>query len=736
MKTQTDSVRALARAAAVPDLDALRDELAQVYSQVGNIRSRQQGAISTRLCRWDGQSDDYRKHEKDIGSAAMPYEGAPDVRVPVVDTVVRERVALYVEALMSGEIQAVPIGGLDQGENATKMSRVLKWLRDNRMQRELRREAELLANYVEGDDPGLGILKVWWKRELALELRELSLDDVALELLRVGGFEPDEKGQLPAEAQGAMMDIADLIYNPMRIEEALELMAAAFPSVGKKTLKRAFKDLQRTQQTTLPLPYVKANRPCVASLRFMQDVFFPQDLDDIQRARVIYEREFLSEAELRGKIVGEGWDESFVEEVLEAGPGPSQFDPTTVRFVTSPRGYTRAAQDEQNNLYEIWHANARATDDFGINGIYWTVFSAKVADSWGYHQLLDTAQGDYPYVDFRSEVISRGMENARGTPERTGSFQYEIKVQRDCRGAHTQLSTIPPVRVTQRRGGLEAVLGPMVEVPVRQADDVTWMNPPPFPAASIEMEKAAWLDLNQYLGRMVPGVPSELGQAVLQHDVNRWLEGWKTAWNMIQELQQDYGDELEVQIVAGGPMKKLSREEIRGQFTTTLAFSVRDLNIEFVLTRNQAIAAVLQQDITGQVDRTVIVRAGLRAIDPAIADQAIRDGQQVTMQEVNDEVNAVNMLANGIEAPLRKSGVNAQLRLDTLTKTVLGSPVLARRYQQPQKPEDEYFKKLVENRMKNLQMMIQQYGPGPDNNQAIGRTGTAPLQPAIAGGGE
>lgn len=734
MNTQTDSARALARAAAVPDLDALRSELAQVVSQAGNIRNRQRTAFDTRLCRWEGQSDDYRKHEKDLGEPAKPYEGAPDVRVPIVDMIIRERVALYVEALMSGEIQAQPIGGLDQGENATKMSRVLRWLRDNRLQGELRHEAELLANYIEGDDPGLGILKVWWRRELALELRVLSLDDVGAELLKARGLEPDEQGQLPAGSEGAMLDIADMIYNPLRIDEALQLMAAAFPSVQKATLKRAFRELQKTHQTRLPLPFVKENRPCVAALRYMSDIYFPPDIDDLQRARVIYERERLTEAELRGRILEQGWDESWVDAVLEAGPGDSDFDSMQVNRRGSTRTYVPAGQDETSVLYEIWHATSKATDDYGINGVYWTVFSAKVDDEFGVHQLLDTAAGVYPYVDFRSEIISRGMENARGTPERAGSFQYEVKVQRDCRGAHTQMSTIPPVRVAQRRGGLEAVLGPMVEVPVRQPDDVTWMTPPPFPAASIEMEKATWMDLNQYFGRVMPGVSPDLAQALLQHDVNRWLERWKTAWNMVQELQQEFGDEIDVQVVSGGPMRKLSRDEIRGQFTTTLVFSVRDLNIDFVLARNQAIAAVLQQDITGQVDRTVIVRAGLRAVDPALADQAIRDGGAVTTQEINDETNAVGMLASGIEAPLRKTGINAQLRLDTLTKTIMSSPVLSRRYQQPQTPEDEYFKELVDNRQKNLQFLVQQFGPGPNSNPAIGRQGTAALQPSGAGG--
>lgn len=740
MNQQNDSARTLARAAATPDLDALRTELAAVLSQAGLIRGRQNAAQNTRLCRWDGQSDDYRRHEEDLGRPAAPFEGAPDQRVPVVDMLTRERVALFVEALMAGEIQATPIGGLDQAEGAVKTSRVLRFLRENSLAGELRREAELLCNYQEGDEPGIGVLKICWKREPALEMRDLTLDDVGEKLLEARGIMLPQQGDpaaadgLPPQViqlyQGAIEDTGDLIFNVTREEEAIETMALAFPTVAKRLLKKSLKELRRTQQTTLPLPYVKENRPCVTALRYMRDIFFPSDLDDIQKARAIFELERVSETELRARVHSDGYDENWVEAVIEAGPGAGEADgfrldsAWTRENTISPR----VGDAEADKLFEIWHGYTRASDAYGMPGIYWTVFSDKVDDETGYHDLLDYPDGEYPHVVFRAEIAARGVENTRGVAERAGSMQNDIKLQRDSRGAHTMLSTVPPVRVTQRRGGLEAVLGPMVEVSVRDEKDVTWMNPPQFPAASIEMEKAVWSDVNQYFGRIVPGMPTELAQVLMQNDVNRWLDTWKVVFGKILMLQQEFGDPVEMQLVSGGPMMTYAREEIRGRFSTFLAFSVRDLNIDFVMARNNAIASVLQQDITGIADRTPIIRAGLRAIDPNLVDQVMRDPQVVTQKEIADERQAVGMLANGIEAPLQQGGINAALRLDTLEKTVFGSRTLAMRYQQPQTPADEDFKELVDNRRKNLQFLVKQYGPGPDGNKAVGRQGTAPLQ--------
>ena len=728
MKPNLDSTRTLARASTVPDIEALRTELSTVLSQAGVVRDRQQRSMNTRLCRWDGQSDDYRKHEVDLGEPAKPFEGAPDLRVPVVDIAVRERVALYVEALMSGEVQAKPIGGLDQSEGAMKMSRVLAWLRDNKLQTEQRSEAELLANYIETDDPGVGIVKVWWRRELALEMRELGVNEIGTELLRVRGLELAE-GQQPNPAQvQAILDIGDMIYALEREAEAIEQLALVFPSVEKKLLRKSLRQLRKNGSTALPLPFVKENRPCIAALRYMQDVFFPSDLDDLQRARMIHEREWLTETDLRSKQHTEGWDPAFIEAVLDAGPGGGELDAYSLRQENTwqrSQGFTsRIGEEETTRLYEIWHTFARSADGYGVPGVYWTVWSAKVEDLYGYHELLDYPDGLYPYVVFRSENISRGIENARSTSERVGSMQADIKRMRDSRGAHEMLSTLPPVRVAQRRGGLEAVLGPMVEVPVRQADDVTWMQPPQFPAASIEMEKSAWSDLNQYLGRMMPGQGSELAGALLQNEVNRWLSSWNTVWAMIQSLQQEFGDPVEMQLVAGGEPVTYTKEEIRGRYTTTIAFSVRDLNIEFVISRNQAIAAVLQQDMTGIVNRVPIIKAGLRAIDPALAAASIQESGAVTQKEVEEEKAAVNMMANGIEPPLRQGGVNAQLRLQTMQQTIMSSPVLARRLNQPQSEDDKYFAELVQNRGKNLQFLVEQFSVNP----TIGRQGTQAIQ--------
>lgn len=718
-KYTTDSAVVLARAAAKPDLGALADDLGMVLTDASEIRARQRNADRDRLHERPGQSDDYRKHEEDLGEEALPFEGAADTRPPEVDKIINERAALLVESLMSGEIQASPLG-LDTAEAAARTTRLLRHLRGVSLRGELRREAKLLANYMEGDDPGVGVLKVWWKREVALEMRVLSVEEVMREFLRVRGVDLGaDSPELAASSPGAVDDVMDVIHNRARDEEAMELLGLAFPTVRRGLLRKALRDLRRVGDASLPVPFVKQNRAAVKAERYMEDVFFPADVDDIQLARSVHEVERLTEADLRARGLSDGWGADFVDAMLEAGPGPGEIEGRAWNLPPAPYG-----EREVDRLYEVWFSYTKASDGYGVPGVYLTVWSAKVPDYYGKHELLDYPDGEYPFVLFTRELRRRGVINSRGVPRIAGPAQHEIKVQRDCRTDHTQLATLPPARVRQRLGGLARVLGPMVEVTVREPDDVTWMPPPPFPQSSVEVEKATRADLNEYFGRLAEGVSQELRQALLQDMVNTWTDRWVVGWWKLTQLLQEFMDPVELSLVAGGPVRRLTREEIRGQFEMTLTFSVQDLSPEFVIKRLEAIGRVLPWDINGEINRSFIIRLAFRGIDPALADAGgLRDAGPASVAEQRDELQALMMMSQGIEPPLQKSGVNAELRLRTLAQGVNRSPVLARRLMQPAGPDDEYFRELVENRQKNLSFLVEQYQVNPE----VGRTGTTPV---------
>jgi hypothetical protein len=308
-------------------------------------------------------------------------------------------------------------------------------------------------------------------------------------------------------------------------------------------------------------------------------------------------------------------------------------------------------------------------------------------------------------------------------PGLAASEQYLIKLQRDCFSDYTQLTTMPPLKVSMRRGGIEAVLGPMSQVPVREPGDIEWMAPPPFPAMGPKVVADARAALNEYFGRLSAEVPPELRQALLQKLVNTWLDTWVDAWRKGLQLLQTYMPDVEIALASGGEMRRLSRDEVRGSFRAVLKYNIADLNIEFVMKRMQAIAQLMPLDQTGAIDRNAIIRVMFRGIDPILAETGIRDTGTAREADRKDEQQALALMAQGIEPDPLTSGVNAQMRLVTLQEALQKSPVLQRRLARPADEGDEFFRKLVENRMKNLQFQVQQY----QENPMIGKTGVKPV---------
>jgi hypothetical protein len=138
----------LAIATNIPDVGDLLSEYnrAMINSTQGNLTTK---FDDIRFARWAGQSDDGKKHSnlRNDGDPAWPFEGASDVRNRLIDSTCNELSALLVTAFERATIRAS-----ETELNDTSISGVattlLHWVRDNKMPLELRREAELGAQYA------------------------------------------------------------------------------------------------------------------------------------------------------------------------------------------------------------------------------------------------------------------------------------------------------------------------------------------------------------------------------------------------------------------------------------------------------------------------------------------------------------------------------------------------------------------------------------------------------------
>lgn len=689
-----------------PFRDELVAELDEIAGRAGEIYTRRLDAEDVRRCRWDGQSADGRKWSGKMDKPAFPWEGAADTRVRLADEIINDHVQLYTEAFFAAKLQARAIESGDL-ERANNVSTLLRWLRDGLLHEELLTEVELAAQWREGDDPGMCVVSCLWKRETALEMQTLTIEEALAAAAEVTGSE--EAGE-------------DLILSRALEAQALDLMEQAWPQIKRPRLRKALRELRKNGTTELPVSYVKANRPCIRALRIFEDIFFPPGTTDLQRARILFTREWLTEVELAERKLSEDWDGDWIEAVLEVGPGGCI---ARAGGNAGTEWAFRSFEEKQESLYEVWRAYYRAHDEMGIPAMQETIFHHGVRDAWAKHGPLGHPDGDYPFTVMRREVLSRELTDSRGIPQLVVTQQVEVKIQRDCRAAATQLATLPMMKILKRRGGVELVLGPAAQLRVERMDELEWQPPPPFPSASLEIEKATRQDMESYFARPGEGVAPARVQLYAQSKLRTWNAGWKAVFSQALGLMQRFMDPVEIERVTGQPAEEFTKEMIRGRYDLTVEVDARDMDLDFLVKKMEIVGKyVLPADQAGTFDVAGIAKEVLGAVDSRWAQRYVRDSGAVSMQEIEEEQTALVKMANGIEVPLRERGVNAKLRLQVIEQTLSTSPKLQEALTEP----DGLFAKLLENHKKNLQHMIDQ-----EQNKMIGRTGTAPVLEAAAG---
>ena len=135
----------LAMANDVPDIQELISEYRRSLYNGGNTQDMAD-MDDLRYCKWAGQSNDGKKHSdlRNNGDPAMPFEGASDVRIRLIDRVINEQVALWVNSWKNSKLRVSGVT-VDDGAMAASMSTLLTHVISSRLRMESRREAELLA---------------------------------------------------------------------------------------------------------------------------------------------------------------------------------------------------------------------------------------------------------------------------------------------------------------------------------------------------------------------------------------------------------------------------------------------------------------------------------------------------------------------------------------------------------------------------------------------------------------
>ena len=684
-----------------PDVPYLWQEYNRSTQNGGNVANIMEND-DIRLSRWAGQTSDGKKHSESRleGDSAFPFEGASDVRCRLVDRTINDIVAMLMTTFDRCKVKAKGTEYNDY-DFAGSANVLMDWLTQSKLRQELRSEAELLAQYTQ--QYGWAGLHVMWEQESALRFQTIRIDEIA------------QLSQQAEQSGSSLKDLANAIMNPEQEQYAIDLITQYLTDVEPKAVKKAVRDLRETGKAEIPETYISKNLPSVVALKPFDEISFPPETIDIQDARVIFRRVFMTEMEIRSQAAQYEWSEDFVNQAVSvAGLRTNFHDPNILPAAT----LINYQINRNMHLIEVVYAYSRLINKDGTQGIYCTIFCPRSgSDIYASHELLGYAHNKYPFICYRREKIRRPIQESRGVPEVAMTDQFEIKAQHDSIRDRTAFTTMPPILVKKRLGGINKI-APGIHLPVTTPDDYKFMSPPQSETQTafnliniVEQNHAA------YFGIYHPNIQPQRTQVTQQYIVNNWLDVWSECFNMMFSLCLQYLDPAEIESITNKPMPQ-NMSAISNQYDFQIKYDVREIDTDFVMQKLQAIMQfVMPLDSAGIIDKSKLVRAAIEAIDPDKAKDLIVEQASASQMLYKDIQSDIGLMMLGNEANYVENDPTAQTKLQYL-QDIMGKNPKA----QQQMQGDQHFRALVDNYVKNLQMSVSQ-----QQNKQIGRTGVTPV---------
>lgn len=682
-----------------PNIKLLTTEFRRAGAS-GDFFARLYDAEATRLARWDGQTSDGKKHDEEMedGEEAFPWDGSSDVRCFQSDSVCNENAAVQTTAFWRAELRVSPVGPEDSTDS-TVATTFIDWLRYARLANELCDETELSAQCQQ--EAGWFMLHTTWEREVSKKLRVVSMP----ELHKVAAqFQQQlESGQIdmasatPEQQQvmQAILVYPSLIANPETEEQAIAVtqymhrlyveqqMPKGIESddiseLSTKRARAAVRELREEGETKLPFPYLCKNQPCIKTLRPWADVVIPGYAADVDSTPYVFLPMYFTEADLKAKIISEGWDSVWVDGVVKTKGQKSHW----LRGNSNTDGisYTTTIDEDEDQI-EVVCAYVKQIDEDGVTSINYVYFSPNYqgetdgGHDYGKGGLLDYPNARFPLRLCRREMRDRPIITTRGVPEILSTSQREEKVQRDSIVDLTSITTLPPVNVPKGALGQKFIFAPGVQNMTTPGRAPEFMQTPT--QGVIPAEKYLMLldqKKDRYFGLFSETNPPALSQLLMEGPVRRYLTTWALALYDAYQLACKFAPDLIERITQERPP---AIDDIHtGEHDLTLHFDVGMLNPEIAAQKMEAYSKLLTEDFGGIIDRNAYVRIKARLIDHRLYKELVMSQAPASEQMQTDVRNELTSMFAG-NPPMIKDASNdptAPARLQYAQQTIASNP--------------------------------------------------------------
>ena len=597
-------------------------------------RERYEDALD---CRWEGQDPCGLRKDRD-DKAAWPFDGASDQRLRWGDTIFKEKLALIMIAISSCEVEITCGGSPDSQERARALKLLLAGVM-NTLGATGYAEIMAMLRYMLCDTPAVAALDVQWKKRYTMGVAILDRDEL------------EEEYAAAMEAAGAMgredaaIQFANQLAEPGSTADA-ESSAVRMWLLGAKKLRED--DVDEIMEALAEdgeceaLVLVDQNEgPELKALRYLDEFCVPRVTTDFDYASPWFKSEWVTESQLRERVADQEWDPDWVEDTL------------------SYKGYelftesgTIVREDVKDLVNLVWCYFAE-TNERGETTRYVVVLSHADGSAFG-KRVIRTRRGKWQTVFFRSEVRDGNITNARGIAEIAAPAQGAAKSIRDMAANNAIVSSLPPVKAKGARVR-NVLIEPFAVINMGQSDDVSYMQPPAYPAAAKEAEDKIFKDLLRYLGIS----DGETDVTERRREFMIWfLAQWRDFLVLLLEVTQDNAtDEFVMRVTETQDAKGVKSQDVSGRFTIALKLDPTNLDNAKLIEKVQAAAQVLQSmDRKGEVDTSPFVRHFFTMLFPEMAGTALKSPAALMQDDLKDEEQNFVKIKAGIMPQMDTEG--------------------------------------------------------------------------------
>ena len=599
---------------------------------------------------------------------------------------------------------------------------------------------------------GHGILFIGWREEKQLEKRTLSAEQV----VQIIAMQAVQQGM---DEQSAQYEGISAVYNPDAKPELVAMLKQIDPEITPKIANSIAGKLKTNEPVEYAVPVVIARQPDLRAMIPGLHVFYPPETVDIQKAPFIVTPEWVTDVDMRMRVVTEDWDNEAVEKIIkDIKPGRATFfDSVTYgSYLGQPINWAltsgmigmgvqadAATGEKATHIWQLMRIRYRSSDpETGVPIMFETVIHPDLADFPIFHGYDMNDHARYPFADYKREERAPTLWDSRGVGEITYSEQGELTEMANFGYNNAQITLRPPYEVNSRSEMSSKQLSPGTKIVtsssfgegLRKIDvggDIT-------PAMSV-CEQAAWRLDNYFKLGANPKLDPIARQTAQQARVNDYMKCAKRATRLLfQTIQQYASEEIRAGAVNGQPINlNMSKHEIQGQFSVFAEFDVMDLDPDAIMARAKMLREMIApMDNQGLLQIAPLLRVMLMSVFPKAAPQLLANPQDAEQQQKDQAETELMRALNGLE-PLYQQGGNPELKkqvtLQALQRPAIddkGKPIVDEGTGQPlpgrvaqiamQHPD---VAALITNLLKSYEFNIDQ-----QKNVEIGRKGVKQLQ--------